>query len=262
MRADTGYRHAQRSDRLRPVTRYALFLPLALLAAPALAQRGPVTTPAGNPGALIAVEGALSRVARDKGAGAALEDNAAETAEMFGPGRMPWRVWLKAHGGNFPGLAQRTPGSAWTSCDASAGVTYGLWTDGNHGGWFATVWTRDRKGRYRWVLGEVAPLATMPPAPDWITGKVGDCPARPHRGDDAAEPPQPPSKGPQPPRPLPAAIPAADPGSDSRDGRSDDGSLVWRTSVAPDGTVGWRVWLYQDGAMTLVLQRDVAPGQG
>jgi hypothetical protein len=126
----------------------------------------------------------------------------------------------------------------WASCDGTAGLSTGVW----RGGWFVTVWKRQKKLYYKWVLADAAPLSTMPPPPDWITGKLADCPPRAPR--DAA---------PTNPRPLPAAIPPGEPGS--RDGRSDDGSLAWRSTVLPNGSHSLRVWAFQDGVMRAVVAR-------
>jgi hypothetical protein len=120
----------------------------------------------------------------------------------------------------------------WASCDGTAGLSTGLW----RGGWFVTVWKRQKKLDYKWLIADAAPLSTMPAPPDWITGKLADCPPRAPA-----------------PRPLPAAIPPAEPGS--RDGRSDDGSLVWRSTVLADGSHSLRVWAFQDGVMKGVVDR-------
>jgi hypothetical protein len=213
-------------------------------------------TPLGNPSALVEAESALAHLARDKGAGAALAAAADDSAEFLAPARTPARIWLKNHDAAawFDG---RQPGTVWASCDGTAGVSEGL----SNGGWFAMVWKRQKKLDFKWLLADAAPLAVMPPAPDWITGKLADCPPRPARDDGPPPPRQP---GPPPLRPLPAALPPPDGrnGVDSRDGRSDDGSLVWRSTVLPGGAHRLQVWIWQDGAMHGVIDRATPASAG
>jgi hypothetical protein len=203
----------------------------------------------GNPSALVEAESALAHLARDKGANAALAATADESAEFVAPARTPARVWLKAHDA-AAWFDTRQTGAVWASCDGTAGVSAGRWS----GGWFAMVWKRQKKLDFRWLLADAGPLAVMPPAPDWITGKLADCPPRIAHDDS---PPQPRQPGPPPLRPQPAAMPPLDApaGADSRDGRSDDGSLVWRSTVLPGGARRLQVWIWQDGAMHGVIDR-------
>ena len=176
--------------------------------------------------------------------------SAEDSAEMLDPVRTPARAWLHGHDASA-WFVQRHTDAAFASCDGTAGVSAGTW----QGGWYAMVWKRQKKLDYKWVLADAAPLASLPPASDFITGKLADCPPRP-APDDAPRPAGPPAQ-----RPLPGAVPPPAAGADSRDGRSDDGSLVWRSSVAPDGTRSLRVWLWQDGAMHAVIDR-VTPRAG
>lgn len=249
------------------------FLPLALLAlaAPASALAQPhgapgTITPAGNPSALIAAESAFARLAREKGQWTAFAETAAETAEMFVPHRVLAKAWLKGRD-NPPKPVQWQPGAVWISCDGSAGVTFGAF-GGNGEGWFSTVWERQKNGAYKWVLDQGGTLGTPLPDSDFITGKVADCPPRPHReaaADDAPPPPKPRRDAPPPQRPLAGPIPPQTTvaGADSKDGRSSDGSLAWRSTVLPGGTRLWTVWMWQDGKMTEVLNReDIARNEG
>ena len=221
-----------------------------LIAAPAFAQSSRQgLTPLGNPSALVEAESALAHLARDKGAGAALAATADDGAEVLSPARTPARAWLHAHDAT-PWFDARQTANTWASCDGTAGVSAGTW----RGGWFATVWKRQKKLNFRWVLADAGPLAVIPPSPDWITGKLADCPPRPPADEDAADHRR---AGPAPARPLPAAMPASDApaGADSRDGRSDDGSLVWRSTVLPGGAHRLQVWIWIDGALHGVLDR-------
>ena len=203
--------------------------------------------PLGNPSEIVAAESALAHLAKARGANAALAATAEDGAEFIDRTRTPARSWLKAHD-TAALFTDRQTANVWASCDGTAGVSAGLW----RAGWFTVVWKRQKKLDFRWLLADGAPLATLPPPPDWITGKVADCPARvPHNG---------PASLPA----LPGAIPPTDApaGTDSRDGRSDDGSLVWRSTVMPDGSRALQVWIWQDGAFHGVIDRQTPRAAG
>jgi len=215
----------------------AILTTLALGLAPeslmAASHRG--LTPLGNPSALVAAESALAHLAGARGANAALAETADDGAEILGPTRAPARAWLKNHDA-ASWFDNRQPGTVWASCDGTVGVSEGVWT----GGWFAMVWKRQKKLDFKWALADVGPLAVMPPAPDWVSGKLADCPPRGTR----------------------PAMPDAPADADSRDGRSDDGSLVWRSTVLPGGTHRLQVWVWQDGALHGVIDRATPAGAG
>jgi hypothetical protein len=229
-----------------PVILRVLALSLAVLPGAALAQRLGSLTPAGNPSAVIAAEGVLSREAKARNPAWSWQDNAEDGAEMVAFGRMPLKAWLKT-ADPAAQLVNRQVANAWVSCDGSYGVSAGAW-GGEADRWFAVVWHRQKKGYYKWVLADAGSLSAPATVPDWVTGKVADCPRRQHQD------------GPPPPTgtlpPLPAAVPAA-PAGDSHDGRSTDGSLVWRSTVLPGGARTLSVWIYQDGAMVGVIDRHV-----
>lgn len=230
------------------------------------ASLGSAITPIGNPSALIAAESAFARLAREKGQWTAFAATATDEAEMFVPQRVAAKLWLKGRA-NPPQAVQWQPSSVWMSCDGSAGVTFGGYQAGGSNGWFSTVWQRQRKkGDYKWVLDQGGDLTAPLARADFITGKVADCPPRPRR-DPLADAPPKPKRGdpPPPPRPLAGPIPAltAPAGSDSKDGRSIDGTLAWRSTVLPGGTREWTVWLWQDGKMNEVLKRtEIAKNEG
>ena len=255
--------------------RRVLLLPFLLaLATTASAQPRSSITPAGNPSALIAAESAFARLAREKGQWTAFADTAAETAEMFVPQRVLAKVWLKGRA-NPPVPVQWQPSAVWISCDGGAGVTFGA-VQGGGNGWFSTVWERQKKGAYKWVLDQGGALAAPLPGADFITGKVADCPLRSPRNLLAEEPPPPkpvlakpprdaPSTSVPPQRPLAGPIPPleAPAGAESKDGRSNDGTLAWRSTVLPGGTRLWTVWMWQDGKMAEVLNRtEIAKNEG
>ncbi len=209
---------------------------MTLALTPTLASPRSGLTPLGNPSEIEAAEGTLARLARDRGANAALAMTAEDSAEFITSARTPARTWLKTHDA-AAWFADRQTATIWASCDGTAGVSAGLWRNG----WFATVWKRQKKLDFKWLLTDAAPLAAMPPPPDWIVGKVADCPPR---GAPVAGPP----------------APDASAGTDSRDGRSDDGSLVWRSTVRRDGSRALQVWVWHQGAMQAVIDRVTPAG--
>ncbi len=262
-----------------------LLLALLALAAPAIAVAQPtgaprVVTPAGNPSALIAAESAFARAAREKGQWTAFAATAAETAEMFVPQRVLAKAWLKGRA-NPQIPVQWQPSAVWISCDGSAGVTFGSYSGGDSAGqgggsaglgggrgWFSTVWQRQKKGDYQWLLDQGGTLTEPLAGADFIAGKVAPCPPRPRRDPLADEPPPPPKRSgdaPPAPRPLAGPIPplGAPAGADSKDGRSIDGTLAWRSTVLPGGTRQFTVWMWQDGKMAEVLNRtEIAKNEG
>ncbi len=255
--------------RLIPFALLALAAPIAARAQP---RGGAVSlTPIGNPSALIAAEVAFARAARERGQWTAFAEAAAEGAEMFVPQRVLAKAWLKGRANPAKPL-QWQPHAAWISCDGSAGVTFGAAQGGEAAargdGWFSTVWQRQKKGEYKWVLDQGGDLADAMPAPEFLAGKVAECPVRAPRGPAAAEAnaPRPARRDAAPrPRPLAGPIPplAAPPGSDSKDGQSNDGTLAWRSTVLPGGSREWTVWLWQDGKMAQVLRRtEIARNEG
>lgn len=205
-----------------------ILLPALLAGTAANAQRKPVALlPLGNPGALVEVESDLAHRARDRGAANALIALSEEGAQVIAGSAEPLRAWLKGHDA-APWFVLRRTDAAYAACDGTAGVTTGYWRDG----WYTMVWHRQKALNYRLVLTAVGPAAAPPAAPDWITGKVADCPPR----ADAE------------PRPLPAALPALAGASDRIDARSDDGSLIWARARGADGAQILAVWLWRDGA--------------
>lgn len=236
-----------------------------MLAAPAFAQRAGgdprAMTPVGNPSALVAAELAFARLAQEKGQWTAFDATADDEAEMFVPQRTLARPWLKKRA-NPPQAVQWQAQKAWVSCDGSAGVTYGAYqAPGGGNGWFSTVWKRDRKGQYKWVLDQGADLASPLPAADWLEGKVADCPTRPRRPEGEGPTPPRPQKGPPPMRPLAGPIPPVSaPQADNKDGQANDGSLAWRSTVQGDGSRVWTVWMWKDGQMGEVLHLTAKAG--
>lgn len=198
---------------------------------------GPARTSYANPSAVIAAELAFARDARLRGQWTAFAAAAAADAVMFVP-QMVWAQQWLAGRANPARAVTWQPYEVWSSCDGSLVASRGVWQGGDgETGWFTTLWQRQAKGDYKWVLdhGDAAALAI--PAPDMIAAHVADCPPRPPReagfggGDDRRRPAKP-SKPPKPP--APKDLPPLDPAH--RAGAARDGSLRWDVTVAADGS--------------------------
>lgn len=245
---------------MRPARSLALLsaaiLMAAALAAPSGAQPRPDRggrdlRPGANPGAVIAAEIGFARLAQEKGQWTAFAETSTEDAEMFVPQRVNARAWLKKRAN--PAVAVKwQPHEVWVSCDGTIGITRGAWQgEGAAAGVFTTVWQRQKKGDFRWLLDQGHAESAAPAAPDWIDGKVADCPRR-GRGteserSDKDDAPQVPLAGPVPDAP-------ATPGIDSKDGRSRDGSLAWRSTVLADGARTFTAWAWKEGTMREVIR--------
>ncbi|WP_253339346.1 DUF4440 domain-containing protein [Sphingobium sp. OAS761] len=175
-----------------------------------------------DPSSVIAAEIAFNRLAQDKGQWTAFRATAADDAVMFVPRKVLAKDWLKKQA-DPPASVSWTPSVVYVSCDGRLAASTGNWTrpDGSVG-YFTTIWRRDKKGTWRWVLDHGDRLATPRPAPDYLTGKVATC----KRGATSAGGPPPPA-APDKDGPPPA-----------------DRSLLWTADVAPDGArrVTVRMW--------------------
>lgn len=162
-----------------------------------------------NPSALIAAEIAFAQLAQAKGQWTAFHETAAEGAVMFVPQPVDARGWTKKRP-NPARSVRWQPHAVWMSCDGSMGVTRGAaqWPDGRTGR-FTTVWQRQEKGGYRWVMDEGEMFVAPIPAPDMIEARVASCEALPQAASTA---------------PVSGLV---------REGRSRDGSLAWAVRLDP-----------------------------
>ena len=166
---------------MRWATRLALGVALAASPASASAQSAPGEPPRGgsrqsyaNPSAVIAAELALSRLAREKGQWRALNDLAARGAVVFAPRAVSAAAWLKRRAEPSE-AAQWSPQAVWMSCDGDYAVSRGAWTRGSDGGEYVTVWQRQEKGGWKWLLREEGERTRFGGAPDMIVGRVAAC---------------------------------------------------------------------------------------
>jgi ketosteroid isomerase-like protein len=178
-----------------------------------------------DPSSVIAAEIAFNRLAQQKGQWTAFAETAADDAVMFVPQKVVAKDWLKKQADPAASVSW-APSIAYVSCDGNLAASTGNWKrpDGSVG-YFTTIWRRDKKGRWQWVLDHGDTLATARAAPEFLTGKVATCKRGP-QGDAPPPPPAPPvKKGDMPPPPK-------------------DESLIWNADVAADGSrrVTVRMW--------------------
>ena len=230
------------------------------LAAPALAQdrrpegrdreRSEQRRGYADPSAVIAAELAFNRLAQDKGQWTAFLETSAPEAVMFVPQRVKAAQWLKGRANPAVSVTWQ-PQSVWTSCDGGFAVTHGAWQQAADGstGYFTTIWERQRKrggkhGGWKWVLDHGHALSAPLTAPEMIASRTADC----GKVADAI---------------VPGVMASGGAVLDDVVGTSNDGSLVWNSSVSPDGARELTVWMSHDGKLEVVLKDIVsAPSPG
>jgi len=190
----------------------------------------------GNPSAVIAAELAFAREAREKGTWTAFRNWATEDAQWPGPALESVQQALA--GAEDP--AQPIvwgPDATWVSCDGSFALSTGPATHPTgRRSRFATIWQRQANGEYRWVLDQGFDLEDGYSQPEMIGAKVADCEGTRSTVD----------------RGRPEVRRSAAWGN----GRSNDGTLEWRTSVAADCGRTLVVQMNQGGTMTEVFRRE------
>jgi len=213
---------------------------LAALAAPAQAAPARLApTMFALPSDIIARELAFARAVRDKGEWSAFRAFATDDAQMFA-GYAPVRVQDFARKQPAPAAPlQWETHAVWMSCDGATAITYGAWEAGAAHGWFSTIWQRQKKGDYRFILEQGDATATALPAPEFAEAKVADCPIR-RRGE--------------PPAPAPNTPPPAD----HLSGEAPDHTLNWSTTLRPDGGRDYVLRVKLDGKEQEVLRKAVA----
>jgi len=178
-----------------------------------------------NPSAVVSAELAFARLAQVRGQWTAFRETAADDAIMFVPGTVNARDWLRRQ--TDPAQAVRwSPRAVYVSCDGGYALSTGPWTrpDGSSGT-FNTIWRRQRKGGFKWVLDFGSDRPFSAGSDDMlIDGKVADCagrrgpggPGGDDEGDDRRRP-----------RALPV-VEIPNPPPQSGEGQSNDGTLRWR----------------------------------
>jgi hypothetical protein len=137
------------------------------------------------------------------------------------------------------------PTHSFVSCDGGIAVNTGPWwkVDGTPGGYFTTVWQRN-KGQWRWVYDGGGPLAGPAPAAKH---------AQVHRASCARKAPGAPIIPPPPLTPKQARTTPEDNGR----GESADRTLGWDWKVDKKGGRVFRVYLWNGARYAQVLVNDV-----
>ena len=221
-----------------------LALAIATLSSTALAAPRQALRPTANPGGVIAAEIGFAALAQEKGQWTAFRTTAAKGAKMFAPQPVPVADYLKNRK-DPPVAVKWQPHMVWSSCDGSIAVTRGAWQLPNApkftGGYFITVWQRQKDGGYKWVLDQGDDLAQPLAEPDGIDGVVADCPVRDGQRDLR--------------RDAKAAAPQVL--ADPLGAVANDGTLAWVTTVDTVGGRTFSLTMRKDGAMREVLHASV-----
>jgi hypothetical protein len=222
----------------RPLLTFAALLALAGCSTVPSDGRRELTQRA-NPSEVIAAELAFARAAREKGTWTAFRDYATKDAQWPGPRWESVQAALKG----VPDPAQAIvwePDQVWASCDGSFALSSGPATHpGGKRTRFATIWQRQDKGEYRWVIDQGFDLEADYAAPEMIAARVADCPSK---RNFSAE--------------RPTSARRADAWSS---GLSDDGSFAWSTELKADCGRVLVVSAMKDGAMREVFRRASSP---
>ncbi len=212
--------------------RVAVLLALSL----ALSLPGALLAASDAPGtALVAADKAAAAAAQAQGEWTAARGYAASGAEMFAPRRV--LIADYARGRMDPPIAQRWAAEqAWLSCDGTAGVTAGRWWQpgSRRKGWYAAVWVKLRDGRFKLLLRRTAAQPIKFLTRPGLTGARATCTGQPG---------------------LPLSAPEV--GADLKLGAARDQTLIWSSSVNPEGAVRLVVSLW-DGVRHVPVLADPA----
>ncbi|OYW47268.1 MAG: hypothetical protein B7Z33_00755 [Sphingomonadales bacterium 12-68-11] len=191
-----------------------------------------------DPSKVVAAELAFARLAQEKGQWTAFAQTATDNAVMFVPQPVVARQWLRRQA-NPAQAVKWQPHQVWSSCDGSMAVTKGAWQrpDGSVG-YFTTVWERQRRGEYKWVMDQGDTLAQPLAAPEMIAASAADCGGQP----------------------TPPADLLAGPEDQIRAGTARDGTLRWQVVVKPDGSRRVIVRRWDGSAWRDALDEQVAAG--
>lgn len=191
-----------------------------------------------DPSSVIAAEIAFARMAREKGQWTAFRATAADDAVMFVPQKVLAKEWLKGRA-DPPAPVAWSPSIVYVSCDGNLAASTGNWTrpDGS-AGYFTTLWRRDKKGAWRWILDHGDTLASPRAAPEFLTGKVATC-----KHDQRPDGPPPGGK----------------PGKDGAAAPPPDDSLTWTAETGADGSRTVMVRMWNGSGYDAVIEDRVKP---
>ncbi|MFT3968084.1 MAG: hypothetical protein QM690_19620, partial [Sphingobium sp.] len=219
-----------------------------------------------DPSGVISAEMAVNRLSIEKGEWAALARSGAKDAILLVPEPVFAQRWLK--GRRAPALSVRwQTRQVFMSCDGGEAITTGTWagSDGRRG-WYSTIWRRDPKQGFQWVLSHGGQGGKDAADTDEISARVAQCKRRerPQGGGDgppAGAPGGKGGKGRGGPDPA-AMLDIRQPVPMNWEDRSQDGSLRWRWAVAPDKSRTLDVWMATEEGEARVVADHVPPPSG
>lgn len=181
-----------------------------------------------DPSSVFAAEIAFNRLAQQKGQWTAFRETAADEAVMFVPQRVLAKQWLKGRA-DPPASVTWSPSAIYVSCDGNLAASTGNWQrpDGA-AGYFTTIWQRDKKGAWKWIMDHGDRLTAPRPASEFLTGKVANC-KRGGRGGEGAS-------------------------------MTKDDSLDWTADAAADGSRRVIVRIWNGSDYDVVIDDRVAAG--
>ena len=222
--------------------RFAVFVALVALAACSAGRPGDRDLrPVANPSAVIATELAFARTAQERGQWTAFRQFAAREAVMFVPEPVNAQEWLRRQT-DPPQAVQWQPHQVWSSCDGTIAATRGAWQrpDGSHG-FFTTIWQRQDRGVYRWVLDHGDSTDEPLAAPEMIAATTADCGGTPATGSD-----------------LPMFASGKIQPFASK--ASDDHTLLWSYNTTPDGSREVIAMLWNGTEYEMVVEDRIGEG--
>ena len=179
---------------------------------------------------MVATEIAFARMAREEGQWTAFAEFAADDAVMFVPEPVNARDWLGTQA-DPPESVQWQPHRVWSSCDGSLAVSTGAYTQPNGAfGRFVTVWERQDNFTYKFVLDLGEPLSEPLAAPEMVQADVAEC------GET----------------PTPVVMSGRNL-TYRANGNSNDYSLYWQVDLTTEGSREFDLYLWRDGARSVVL---------
>jgi hypothetical protein len=245
----TGYEARMTNTVLRftlPLTLISASLLVACVAQRDLPRQVPQSA---DPSAIVAVEIAFARYAKEKGEWTAFRKYAAGDATLFRP--QPVSVWDYSKGLKDPADATRwQPEKVYMSCDGRTAIVNGVWQMSAENGYFVTVWQwfpRSKteaaqqpqgtigEGEWKWVLRHGDTIKKPTPRAETIETKIASCKGR-------------------------ASAPLSAPpiGAKMKVGLSIDQSLQWTWVVTEDGARNFSASMWNGTSLDDVIIQQVA----
>ena len=184
----------------------------------------------------IEAERAFAADAQTHGQWTAFRKWSTDDAVLFVPQQVNAHAFLKDKK-DPPASVFWWPGRSYVSCDGSYAVNTGPWVreGGKSVGYFTTVWQRQPGGGWKWTYDGGDNLDTPRAEGGDIRPIIASCEGKAI----------PPAKA--PPRP----------GFKVGDGESNDGTLWWSWTVAPDGARDFRAFLWNGYSYDVVVGDEV-----